>query len=48
LLSNPNDYIAALSSLGSIFPDPSVSNKLNASLIYFYYLYFILLLFHLR
>jgi hypothetical protein len=33
LLSNPRLYIAALSSLGSIIPDPSVSNRLNASLI---------------
>jgi len=33
LLSKPRDYIAALSSLGSILPDPSVSKRLNASLI---------------
>lgn len=33
LLSNPRLYIAAFNSLGSIIPEPSVSNKLNASLI---------------
>lgn len=33
LASNPKDYIAAFSSRGSIFPEPSVSNRLKASLI---------------
>ena len=31
--SKPSDYIAALSSFGSILPLPSVSKRLNASLI---------------
>jgi len=31
--SNPNDYIAAFNSFGSIAPDPSVSKRLKASLI---------------